>query len=46
MKTCTRCGEQRPLTDYYTDKRNRDGKYGNCRFLLRGNHQAIQDGEP
>ena len=30
-KPCTKCGELRPLTEFYTDKRARDGKKSNCK---------------
>ena len=30
-KTCFKCGEEKPLTDYYVHKRMRDGRLGKCK---------------
>lgn len=30
MKTCTKCGEEKPLTEYYRDKRATDGRTSAC----------------
>lgn len=30
-KICTKCGEDKPLSDYYKDKRARDGLYPHCK---------------
>lgn len=29
-KTCTACGETKPLTDFHRDKNSRDGRRGDC----------------
>jgi hypothetical protein len=31
MKKCTKCGVQKPLSEFNNDKRRKDGKYGKCR---------------
>ena len=31
MKTCTKCGETKPLTEFHKHKRNRDGRQGRCK---------------
>lgn len=31
MKTCTKCGDSKPLTEFYKDKRGKDGRYAACR---------------
>lgn len=30
-KTCSKCGETKPLSEYHKDKRNADGLYGHCK---------------
>jgi len=30
-KICTQCGHTKPLTDYYNEKRSRDGRRGKCK---------------
>lgn len=34
-KTCKRCGEFLPLSEYYTDKTTKDGKRGKCKGCIR-----------
>jgi hypothetical protein len=34
MKTCRRCGEEKPLEDFYADSRNRDGRQSTCRLCV------------
>ncbi|MGP4916810.1 HNH endonuclease [Brachybacterium tyrofermentans] len=31
MKTCTKCGEEKPLTDYSPDRRRADGRVARCK---------------
>lgn len=31
MKTCCRCGDEKPLTEYHLDKRRQDGRRGTCK---------------
>lgn len=31
MKPCKKCGEIKPLASFHNDKRNRDGKQGQCK---------------
>ena len=35
MKTCRRCGEHKPLTEYYKHKRTADGYRGECKSCIR-----------
>jgi len=41
MKKCKRCGEFKPLTEYYKHLSNTDGLYGSCRtcYIKKGNKQ-------
>jgi len=36
MKHCTKCGELKPLSDYYSDKRRSDGKRSKCKKCYIG----------
>jgi len=40
-KTCTKCSEEKPLDDYYSDKRAKDGKQSCCKIC----HNAKQRSE-
>lgn len=31
MKTCPKCGQTKPLTEFHNDKNRRDGKYPRCK---------------
>jgi hypothetical protein len=31
-KKCTKCGEVKPLDDYYKDRRSKDGRYSKCKI--------------
>jgi len=42
-KTCTQCGETKPLTDYYAHKTNRDGRQGKCKNCIRANRRAWRE---
>lgn len=42
MKTCCRCGEPRPLDDFYSEKRNKDGKAGACKTCYKAGTAASQ----
>lgn len=35
MKICTKCKQERPLTDYYKSAKNKDGLHSWCRECLR-----------
>lgn len=35
-KTCTRCGDLKPKTEFYADSRKRDGLYSWCKPCFRG----------
>ena len=32
MKTCTKCKEKKDLSEYYADKRNKDGRQARCKL--------------
>ena len=31
MKTCWSCGEEKPITDYYRDRKSPDGRQATCK---------------
>ena len=35
MKQCTKCGETKPLTDFYAAKRMKDGHFNKCKACYR-----------
>ena len=35
MKKCSRCGQEKPTSDYHKDNRNPDGLYGWCKDCAR-----------
>jgi len=35
MKTCKSCGKDRPLSDFYGEKRNSDGRQGVCKACVK-----------
>ena len=39
-KTCSKCGIEKPLGDFYRDKRNRDGHHSRCRTVPEGGHET------
>lgn len=47
MKICTRCGESKPLTDFYQHPKMRDGRYNQCivcrREYIDGWNRANRD---
>lgn len=46
MKTCTKCGEEKALEDFYRDRRCRDGRRPDCkgcRNLTNSKYYAQQD---
>ncbi|MGA1037873.1 MAG: HNH endonuclease [Ilumatobacteraceae bacterium] len=45
-KTCTQCGETKPLTDYYADKTNRDRRKCKCKTCIRANTRAWREVNP
>lgn len=40
MKTCTKCGEIKPLTDYHNNPAAKDGKRPDCKACVRQRQQA------
>lgn len=53
MKTCFKCGESKPITEFYKHKRMADGHLGKCKACTksdvatnyRDNHEAKQEYE-
>jgi hypothetical protein len=39
-KKCTKCGEVKPLEDFYKDKSKKDGRESNCKLCRKAYHQA------
>ena len=39
-KTCTACGRTLPLTAYYRDKRQRSGRYSECKACVKARRAA------
>ena len=37
MKTCSKCGEEKPLSEFYRNKDSRDGYRADCKKCLRVN---------
>lgn len=33
-KTCNKCGEVRPITDFHRNKQNKSGRRGTCKFCI------------
>lgn len=44
-KACTRCGETKPLENFYSDRRSSDGKQGRCKPCHndRGHHNNYSE---
>lgn len=40
MKTCTKCGEAKPLTEYHRKKARRDGRQARCKTCLLAQQAA------
>lgn len=40
MKACTKCGEVKPLTDFYVQKHNTDGRTGTCKDCVKARASA------
>lgn len=45
-KTCTQCGDTKPLTDYYAHKKSRDGRQAKCKTCDRANKLAWREANP
>ena len=39
-KACTKCSREKPLDDYYSDKRAKDGKQSQCKSCHKGFYQT------
>jgi hypothetical protein len=39
-KTCTKCGETKPLTEFWRDRRKSDGRTPACRACMKASHSA------
>lgn len=35
MKACTKCGQKKELSEFYSDKRNKNGAYASCKTCIR-----------
>lgn len=46
MKTCTKCKETKPLTDFTKDSRSKDGLNGWCRVCTRANSKRTSERNP
>jgi hypothetical protein len=42
-KICTTCGRDLPLSEYYTDRRNLDNLYSECKACVRSRRKAGRD---
>jgi len=40
VKTCTQCGEEKPLDDFYAEKKGRDGRRPECKTCNLANRAA------
>jgi len=41
-KVCTACKETKPLSEFYADKRQRDGHYSSCKACVRAARQEAR----
>lgn len=39
-KTCKTCGERKASSEFYSDKRNRDGRYSECSDCTKADRKA------
>lgn len=46
MKTCTRCGTSKPLSEFYNSARGKDGKYSYCRPCVASRGAAYKKANP
>ena len=46
MKTCSKCGVEKPLEDYSKEKRRKDGLCGTCRECKAAEHRAYRERNP
>jgi 5-methylcytosine-specific restriction endonuclease McrA len=45
MKRCGHCDEHKPTSEFYVDRRNRDGLWGTCKACVRARAKAIDTPE-
>jgi phage/plasmid-associated DNA primase len=45
-KTCTKCGESKPLDAFYAEKRNKDGRTGSCKSCADATSRAWAKANP
>ena len=43
MKTCTKCGAEKELTDFYKDKSRKDGLFPQCKVCQKEDHKIYYD---
>ena len=46
MKTCTKCGEAKPLEEFYRHAANRSGREGRCKVCRNADRRACAKGDP
>lgn len=45
-KRCSRCGEEKPLDEFYPRKDVKDGREGRCKACARAKTRAWREGDP
>lgn len=46
LKPCCRCGDSKPLTEFYADRRAVDGLFSACKSCTRSAEKARKDADP
>jgi hypothetical protein len=46
MKFCTKCGDKKPLDQYYYNKKSKDGYSWNCKVCSRSNSKSWRERNP
>ena len=46
MKTCTKCGESKPISEYHKDKSAKDGLYTQCKLCVNARTAAYREKNP
>lgn len=46
MKTCTHCKESKPLTEFFSDKRRKDGRMARCKSCKTESYRAWRRANP
>ncbi len=45
MKICTKCREEKPLSEFYASARHRDGRQSWCKACTKANNRSRRDPE-